>query len=121
MQQTSKIIHCKGFLFDIIIYLTVMFLIREVYFSQLPFIANGLLWSFSTFTIVIWRMKVRRITWKDIGFQKPENLLKTLIITIGILLTIPILIVSFHQLQELLPYNLVPDTSSQDAVSKFGI
>jgi membrane protease YdiL (CAAX protease family) len=102
------------------IYIAVMFLIREVYFSQLPFIANGLMWSFSTLIIALWRMKVRNITWKDLGLRKPKNLLKTLLVTIGILMAIPILIIVFQQIQNLLPFNLSPDTSSQDAVSKFG-
>jgi membrane protease YdiL (CAAX protease family) len=119
-ELTSNQINYKGFLFDIMLYIAVMFLIREVYFSQLPFIANGLMWSFSTLMIALWRMKVRNITWKDLGLRKPENLLKTLLVTIGILMAIPILIIVFQQIQNLLPFNLSPDTSSQDAVSKFG-
>ena len=120
IEPTSEQINHKGFLFDIILYLTVMFLIREVYFSQLPFIANGLMWSFSTLIIAFWRMKVRNVTWKDLGLRKPKNPLKTLLITIGILMAIPILIIVFQQIQELVPFNLSPDTSSEDAVSKFG-
>ncbi|SHH63534.1 CPBP family intramembrane glutamic endopeptidase [Winogradskyella jejuensis] len=119
-ELASKQINYKGFVFDIILYLSVMFLIREFYFSQLPFIANGLMWSLSTLIIAIWRMKARNITWKDIGLRKPENLLKTLLTTIGILIAIPILIIVFQLIQNLLPFNLSPDTSSQDAISKFG-
>jgi hypothetical protein len=119
-ELTSKQINYKGFLFDILLYLAVMFLIREVYFSQLPFIVNGLMWSFSTLIIAIWRMKIRNITWKDLGLRKPKSLLKTLLVTIGILIAIPILIIVFQQIQNILPINLSPDTSSQDAVSKFG-
>jgi membrane protease YdiL (CAAX protease family) len=117
---TSKQINYKGFLFDIMLYVAVMFLIREVYFSQLSFIANGLMWSFSTLIIALWRMNTRNITWKDLGLRKPKNLLKALLVTIGILMTIPILIIVFQQIQNLFPFNLSPDTSSQDAVSKFG-
>jgi membrane protease YdiL (CAAX protease family) len=65
-------------------------------------------------------MNVRNITWKDIGLRKPENLLKTLLVTIGILLAIPLFIIIFKQLQNVLPFNLSPDTSAQDAVFKFG-
>ncbi len=119
ISSASKI-NYKGFLFDIILYLAVMFLIREVYFSNLPFIANGLFWSLSTLVIAFWRMKVRNITWKDLGLRKPKHLLKTLLITIGILIAIPILIIVFQQIQNVLPFNLSPDTSSEDAVSKFG-
>ncbi|CAM1357811.1 CPBP family intramembrane glutamic endopeptidase [Tenacibaculum xiamenense] len=110
----------KGFLFDIFLYLTIMFLVREIYLSQFPFIANGLMWSFSTLIIAKWRMKVRNITWSDLGLQKPKSLLKTLLITIGILISIPISIIVFEQVQDLLPFTLSPDTSSEDAVSKFG-
>ena len=120
LEFTSEQTNYKGFLFDIVLYLAVMFLIREIYFSQLPFIANGLMWSFSTLIIAIWRMKVRNITWKDLGLRKPDNPLKTVLVSFGILVAIPILIIVFQQIQNLLPLNLLPDTSSQDAVSKFG-
>lgn len=110
----------RGFLFDSILYLTVMFLIREIYISQWPFIANGLLWSFSTLIIAIWRMKVRNITWKDLGLRKPDSILKTIFVTIGILIAIPVFIIVFQQIKDLLPLSLAPDTSSQDAVTKFG-
>ena len=110
----------KGFLFDILLYLSVMFLIREIYFSQLPFIANGLMWSFSTLIIASWRMKVRNITWRDIGLRQPKQPLKTLLVTIGILIAIPALIIVFKMVQNILPFTLAPDTSSQEAVSKFG-
>lgn len=119
-ELTSKQINYKGFLFDLILYLAVMFLIREVYFPQLSFIANGLMWSFSTLIIASWRMKARNITWKDLGLRKPKNLVKTLLVTIGILIAIPILIIVFQNIQDLLPFTLAPDTSSQDAISKFG-
>jgi len=78
------------------------------------------MWSFSTLTIAIWRMKVRKITWNDLGLQKPGNLLKTVFVTLGILIAIPILIIVFQKVQNFLPINLSSDTSSQDAVSKFG-
>ncbi|MFY7669763.1 CPBP family intramembrane glutamic endopeptidase [Tenacibaculum sp. MEBiC06402] len=117
---TSKQLNPTSFFFDIILYLTIMFLVREVYFSKLPFIGNGLIWSCTTLIIAIWRMKVRNITWKDIGLRKPKNLLRTFLITIGILITIPISIILFQQIQELLPISLAPDTSAEDSTSKFG-
>jgi hypothetical protein len=119
-KPTFKQTHYLGFLFDIVLYLTVMFLIREVYFSQVPFLANGLFWSFSTLIIAMWRMKVRNITWKDLGLRKPKTLWKPLLVSIGILVAIPISIIAFQLIQDALPITLAPDTSSQDAVSKFG-
>lgn len=120
MKSSHEKIDYKGFFFDVILYLTVMFVVREIYFSELPFIANGLMWSLSTLIVASWRMKVRNITWRDLGLRKPKSLLKTVLITIGILIAIPISIIAFQQLQGLIPINLSPDTSSQEAVSKFG-
>ncbi len=110
----------KDFLFDLIVYISIMFLIREVYFPKLHFIANGLMWSLSTLIVATWRMKVRNISWRDLGLRKPENIFKTLLITIGILVTIPILIIIFNLVKDFLPFTLAPDMSSENAVSKFG-
>ena len=54
----------RGFLFDLIIYISVMFLVREIYIPKVGFIANGLFWSFTTLVVATWRMKVRNVTWK---------------------------------------------------------
>jgi uncharacterized protein len=118
--EIQKTDNYKSFLFDLVIYISVMFLIRELYFPKLHFIANGLIWSFSTLIIAFWRMKVRNITWGDLGLKKPDHILKTLLITIGILIAIPTFIILFKQIQGLLPFSLAADTSSQNAVSKFG-
>jgi hypothetical protein len=83
--QISETINHKGFLFDLVIYITVMFLTREVYFQEVHFLVNGLFWSFSTLIIATWRMRARNISWKDLGLRKPENIKKTLLISIGIL------------------------------------
>jgi hypothetical protein len=50
-----------------------MFLIREVYFPDIGFIANGLFWSLTTFAIANWRMKVRGVSWAELGLCKPKN------------------------------------------------
>ena len=46
--EASKHINHKGFLIDLIIYISVMFLVRELYIPKVGFIANGLFWSFTT-------------------------------------------------------------------------
>ncbi|CAL2101731.1 CAAX protease family protein [Tenacibaculum sp. 190130A14a] len=118
--KTSTQENRKGFLFDILLYIAIMFLIREVYFPKLHFIANGLFWSFTTLIVATWRMKVRNISWQDLGLKKPKNIYITLLVTIGILVAIPILIIIFKQIQNILPFQLAPDTSSEQAISKFG-
>lgn len=116
----SEKIDNLGFIVDLIMYLSVMFLIRKVYFSELGFIGNGLIWSISTLVVAIWRMKVRNVSWKDLGLQKPKNMVKMILVTISILIAIPILIIIFQLVQDFLPFSLAPDTSSEDAASKFG-
>ena len=119
-ELTTKQTNYQGFLFDIILYLTVMFLIRELYFNELPFIANGLLGSSATLIVAMWRMRVRSMTWKDLGLRKLESWLRTLLVILGILGAIPILIILFQQISEMLPISLAADTSAEDAVAKFG-
>ena len=41
----------RGFFLDLVVYLSVMFLVREVYFEEFGFIANGLLWSLTTVAV----------------------------------------------------------------------
>jgi len=110
----------KGFLFDLIIYISVMFLIREIYFPSIGFIINGLFWSFITLIIATWRMKVRNVTWKDLGLRKPKNFKKTLFVTIGILIAIVLSIIAFEIIKDYLPFTLEQKNYSENSISKFG-
>jgi len=110
----------KGFLFDLVIYISIMFLVREIYIPKVGFITNGLFWSFTTLMIAIWRMKVRNITWKELGLRKPDNFGKTLGISALILAATIISLIAFNILADHLPFSLAADTSSESAVSKFG-
>jgi len=116
----TKSINYKGFLFDLIIYITVMFLIREIYFPSLGFIINGLFWSLTTLIIATWRMKVRNVTWKDLGLRKPESFKKTLFVTIGILIAIVLSIMAFEMIKDYLPFSLEQKNYSENSASKFG-
>jgi hypothetical protein len=49
----------KDFLFDLIIYIAVMFLVREIIIPKVGFIANGLINSLTTLVVASWRMRVR--------------------------------------------------------------
>ena len=110
----------KGFLIDLIIYISVMFLVREIYIPKVGFIANGLFWSITTLVISTWRMRVRGVSWKDLGLSKPKHFGKTLGISAIIFVAVIISIMSFQIIKDLLPFSLAPDTSSETAVSKFG-
>ena len=115
-----KPINHKGFLFDLIIYISVMFLIREIYFPSVGFIINGLFWSFTTFIIATWRMKVRNVSWKDLGLRKPESFKKTLLVTIGILIAIVFSIMAFEMIKDYLSFSLEQKNYSENSASKFG-
>lgn len=116
----TKTTNQKGFLFDLIIYISVMFLIRELYFPKVGFIVNGLLWSFSTLIIATWRIKARNISWKDLGLCKPESIKKTILVSIGILIATVLSIMFFHMIKDYLPLPLEPKNYSESSASKFG-
>ncbi len=97
-------IHHKGFLLDLIIYITVMFLVREIYMPKMGFIANGLFWSITTLVVATWRMRIRGVSWKDLGLHKPTYFGKTVGISILILATIMISIITFEIIKDHLPF-----------------
>ena len=110
----------KGILLDLAIYIPVMFLVREVYFQNVGFLVNGLFWSFSTLIVATWRMKVRGVTWKELGLSKPKNFKTTLLVTGFILVLTPVSIITFELIKDQLPFLVSPDTSEISAGSKFG-
>ena len=110
----------KGFLVDIVIYISVMFLVREIYIPKVGFITNGLFWSFTTLAVAMWRMRVRGVTWKELGLRKPKNFGKTLGVSSLILVLVIVSILVFEIVKDNLLLSISPDTSSESAVSKFG-
>jgi hypothetical protein len=105
---------------DLAIYLSIMFLIREVYFSQFNFITNGLFWSFSTLLVATVLMRLRGVTWYEIGLFKPESYKKALLATVFIFAFTIISILIFQMFKEQFGLQIPPDTSHEKAVSKFG-
>jgi hypothetical protein len=110
----------KDFLIDLVIYIAVMFLVREIYIPNIGFIANGLFWSFTTLVVASWRMRARGVSWYELGLRKPKSIKKTLMVTGFILLFIPVSIIIFQIIKDQIPFFLEPDTSEKSAVSKFG-
>ena len=109
-----------AFLVDLVLYLSLMFLIREVYFPSVGFILNGLFWSLTTLAFATWRMRTRGITWADLGLCRPKNI-KTAVIAIPSILGLAIMsIVVFQIINEQLQSGIPPDTSNESAVHKFG-
>lgn len=110
----------QSFLFDLLLYLSIMFLIRTVYFHQFSFIANGLMWSFTTLIVATWRMKVRGISWADLGLRRPESYKKSFIATVSILIMVIGFIVIFEMIKEGFQLDFASDQSESKASKKFG-
>ena len=110
----------RDFLFDLVLYLSIMFLIREVYFSGVGFMVNGLFWSLTTLLFASWRMKVRKITWIELGLCVPQNYKTAMIATVFILGFAIFSIIIFQVLKDQLFLEVAADTSNESAVHKFG-
>lgn len=106
--------------FDLTVYISVMFLIREIYFSQFNFITNGLFWSFSTLVVASACMRLRGVSWKEIGLCQPQNYKRALLATGFILGFTIVSILIFQTFKEQLGLQLAADMSNQKATSKFG-
>ncbi len=105
---------------DLAIYVPVMFLVREVYFPEIGFIANGLMWSLTTLVVAAWRMRARGVTWRDLGLCKPASYGTATIATAAVLGMAVGSIVVFQVLNDQIAFGLAPDTSGEVAASRFG-
>lgn len=109
-----------AYLLDLILYISVMFLIREVYFAEAGFMANGLFWSFTTLAVASWRMKARGVTWKQLGLCMPASFKRAMLATVFIFLFTVISIILFQMIRDQWAPGLPGDQSNEAAVSKFG-
>lgn len=119
IQKHKPSINHKGILLDLTIYIAVMFLVREVYIPNLFHLLNGLLWTLTTLAVATWRMKIRGYTWKDLGLRKPENLKKTIFISIAIVIVIAISIIGFNILKDTFGLFEDPDVIKSNSSSRF--
>ncbi|WP_196140389.1 CPBP family intramembrane glutamic endopeptidase [Aliikangiella sp. G2MR2-5] len=108
------------FLLDLTIYIALMFLIREIYFSEFHFIANGLFWSSTTLIAAMLFMRIRNVSWKEIGLRNPDNYKQAITATIFILIFTIVSMVILNILKDNFGLQLAADESDQQAASKFG-
>lgn len=107
-------------LLDLSIYLGVVFLIREVYFSGIGFIANGLFWSLTALIVASVLMRRRGMKFSDLGLRRPDSFKKALIATVVILGLTLLLVIAFEIIKDQFAIRLAPDRSEQNASEKFG-
>lgn len=110
----------RAFFLDLLLYVAVMFGVREVYFSDLGFLANGLMWSTTTLIFASWRMHARGVSWQDLGLCVPKDLKLALAATALIPAFAIGSIIVFQLLKDQLFPGLAPDNSNAEAGGKFG-
>lgn len=110
----------RALLFDLAIFLAVMFAVRELYYPPIGFIANGLFWSLCTLVVAYWRMRARGISWADLGLRRPVSVQRSVLATLVIVGLAIGSIVVFQILNDQLPWALAADASEKQALGKFG-
>lgn len=101
VRQTGRL-HSLHALIDLILFLSVMFLVREIRLDSLGFWGYSLFKSFATVGVATLLLYYRKQTWKDLGLTKPNNYLKSLgvavIILIGTVISIMIFEIFFRDI-----------------------
>ncbi|TYA73929.1 CPBP family intramembrane glutamic endopeptidase [Seonamhaeicola marinus] len=99
----NKQISLSACFLDLIIYLSILFLAREIYIESLGLIASVLIGSFIALGIATWRMKTHHISWIDLGLKKPKSWKRTIVIALLIILTCVLSIILIEILKEIFP------------------
>ena len=94
-RQTGQIKPLNA-LIDLTIFLSVMFLIREIRIDSLGFWGYSLFKSFTTVGVATLLLYYRKQSWKDLGLTKPDNYLKSLGVAVIVLVGTVISIMIFE-------------------------
>ncbi|WP_299118281.1 CPBP family intramembrane glutamic endopeptidase [uncultured Tenacibaculum sp.] len=100
MTNTVQTSNWKGYTVDLIIYIAIMFLIRETSIPNSHYLVTGFLYSGTTLLVVTWMMKRRGITWKTLGLVRPKSIKETLISSVVIFITIIATLLIFNLIQD---------------------
>jgi len=76
----------KHALFDLAIFLSVMFLVRTIYIDSIGFFGNAMFRSISTVGVATALLYYRKQSWRDLGLTKPDNYWKMLGVSVIILI-----------------------------------
>ena len=103
-------------LIDLAIFLTVMFLVREISIDSLGFWGHALFKSITTVGVATLLLYYRKQSWKNLGLTKPDHYLKSLGVAVIILIGTVVSIMIFEMFVRDL---LFPDMSSDAEPSSF--
>lgn len=104
-------------LVDLVIFLSVMFLVREIRIDSLGFWGYSLFKSFSAVGVATLLLYYRKQTWKDLGLTKPKNYLKSLVVAAIILIGTVISIMIFEIFLRDILFNSTDSVSESDTFS----
>ncbi|WP_024772971.1 CPBP family intramembrane glutamic endopeptidase [Aquimarina macrocephali] len=100
MVTTANEPNSKNYLLDLVIYIAIMFLIRETFIPNTHYLVTGFLYSGTTLIVATWLMKRRGVTWKSIGLRRPKNIKKTFLRAGVIFITIIATLLIFNLIQD---------------------
>lgn len=103
-------------LFDLLIFLAVMFIVRLFDFEQLGFWGNTLFKSTITVLVATGLLYYRRQSWKDLGLIKPQKISRVLVATVTALVGTIISIMIF----EIFVRDLFNETNPAAEAARFG-
>lgn len=89
-----------GYLVDLIVYVAIMFLIRETSIPNTHYLVTGFLYSGTTLVVATWMMKRSGVTWKNLGLARPKSVQKTLLSSVIIFITIIVTLLIFNLIQD---------------------
>ena len=95
-----KNVSSNGYLLELLLYISVMFLIRETYIPNTHYLVNGFLYSGTTLLTASVLMKRRGISWKSIGLRRLENIPKTILIAAAAVIIIIAMLLIFDLIQD---------------------
>ena len=107
--NTATKITPKGYLLELIIYIAIMFLIRETYIPNTHYLVTGFLYSGTTLLVATLFMKRRGITWKSIGLRRPKSIPTTFLIAGVVVIIIIAMLLIFNLIQD--SFSVVKESS----------
>jgi membrane protease YdiL (CAAX protease family) len=116
-KQSRKVKPLNAFV-DLVLFLSVMFLVREIRIDSLGFWGYSLFKSFTTVGVATFILYYRKQSWKDLGLTKPDNFLKALGVAIIVLVGTVISIMIFEIIFRDLLFSNIDSTSESTAFSE---
>lgn len=100
MTNTVQTSNWKGHVLDLIIYIAIMFLIRETSIPNSHYLITGFLYSGTTLIVATLMMRRRGVTWKSLGLRRPKSIKKTLLSALVIFITVIATFLIFNIIQD---------------------